>query len=315
MNKLKILYSTIIRSNHIIRYGEFFKWEVEKLPQVHLHFLERGGHIKEILKSLDFCPDFIFFDDFTKNYPLAGLDKINIPKGVLYWDVQKTQSEFRKFVEHNRIDFIFSFYRDAFLYYFPDYAPKFRWLPNHAYTEIHRDYGLEKDIDFLLMGQVCPRIYPLRDRIVREMRGRKNFVYYPHPGYKDFPRNTKGSELVGENYARIINRAKIFFTDDSIYRFPIAKYFEAPAGKALLLAPGSKELEDLGFINGRTFLEINKNNYLDLAFYYLEKERERKAIAQQGYEMVVKHHSTRARAREFFNYLKEGIYGLWNLKS
>lgn len=305
MDKIKILYSTINRGNHIIRYGEFFKWEVEKLPQVHLHFLERGGHINEILQTLDFYPDFIFFDDFTKNYPLAGLDKVNIPRGVLYWDVQKTQREFCNFVENNRIDLIFAFYRDAFLYYFPAYASKFRWLPNHVYTEVHRDYGLKKNIDFLLMGQVCPMVYPLRHKIAREMRGRKNFVYYPHPGYKDFSRNTKGSELVGENYARIINRAKIFFTDDSIFRFPIAKYFEAPAGKALLLAPGSKELKDLGFIDGKTFVEINKNNYLDLALHYLEKEEERKLIADQCYQMVLRDHSTKVRARQFLNYLQE----------
>ncbi len=303
MQKINILYSTINRSRYIIRYGEFFKRELMKLPEINVRLVEEDAHVKDLLN--DFNADFIFFDDFTQNKTMDGLRNVDIPKGVLYWDVHTTQKEFRWFVRYNRIDLVFSFYRDAFLGFFPDFAGRFRWLPNHVNTEVFRDYGLEKDIDFLLMGALCPRVYPLRTKIAGEMAGVRGFVHHAHPGYRDFGSKEERQALVGEHFAREINRAKIFFTDDSVFKYPIAKYFEVPACNTLLLASGSPELSDLGFIDGETFVEINERNYLKKALYYLANNMERKEIAQRGYEMVRRRHSTQVRAREFVQILRD----------
>lgn len=303
MKPINILYSTINRTQHVIRYGEFFKWEVQKLPDVNLHLVEEDQQVQSLLNK--FTPDFIFFDDFTKNKQMHGLNKVDIPKGVLYWDVQTTQNEFRSFVWKNNIDLVFSFYRDAFRGFFPEFATKLRWLPNHVYTNEFKDYGLKKDIDCLLMGALSDRIYPLRTKIAREMAGMKGFVHHQHPGYRHFSTEEEPIKMVGESFAREINRAKIFFTCDSIFGFPIAKYFEVPACNTLLLASGSQELSDLGFVNQDTFVEINEHNYLEKAYYYLEHEAERLEIAKRGYEMVRQKHSTTARARQFASYVKQ----------
>ena len=305
MKPINILYSTINRTHHVIRYGEFFKWEIEKLPDVNLYLVEEDEQIDRLLNK--FTPDFIFFDDFTKNKQMYGLEKVNIPKGVLYWDVQTTQNKFRSFVWKNNIDLVFSFYRDAFLRFFPEFATRLRWLPNHVYTEEFKDYGLDKDIDFLLMGALSDKVYPLRTRIAREMAGMKGFVHHQHPGYRDFLLQEEPLKLVGESFAREINRTKIFFTCDSIFGFPIAKYFEVPACNTLLLASGSQELRDLGFIDQENFVEINQNNYLEKAYYYLENEAERLEIAKRGSEMVRQKHSTAARALQFVSYVKQFI--------
>ncbi len=302
---INIIYSTLNRSNHIIRYGEFFKRELLKLPDVNLCLVEEEDHIKDIIRMNNITPDFIFFDDFTKNLPMHGLNEIDIPKGVLYWDVHTTQNEFRSFVWKNKINFVFSFYRDAFLGFFPEFACKLKWLPNHVYTEEFKDYGLKKEIDFLLMGALSKNVYPLRTKIAEEMAGVKGFVHYQHPGYKDFLPGERGYQLVGPSFAKTINQAKIFFTDDSVFRYPIAKYFEVPACNTLLMASGSKELRDLGFIDKLTFVEINPKNFLAKAMYYLEHENERKEIARRGYEMVRKRHSTTIRARQFVNIVKD----------
>jgi hypothetical protein len=303
MEKINILYSTVDRSNHIIRYGEFFKRELLKLQEIKIYLIESDAHIHNILQYVNFKPHFIFFDDFTMNKAMYGLEQISIPKGVLYWDIHTTQNEFRQFVRKNKVDLVFSFYRDSFLNFFPEFASKFRWLPNHVNIEEFRDYGLMKDIDFLLMGALSSRVYPLRTRIAREMAGLQGFVHHQHPGYRDF--SPEESKPVGDNFVREINRAKIFFTDDSIFKYPIAKYFEVPACNTLLLASGTKELRDLGFIDRETFVEINEDNYLKLAMYYLEHAEERKEIAQRGYEMVRERHKTAIRAKQFVNYLKE----------
>lgn len=305
MNKLKILYCTNDTSKNVIRYGDFFKQEVTKHNDVEVHCLEEEANIKDVINKLHFTPDFIFFDDLVWNKPLHGLKYVNIPKGILFWDIQRDQQKFRRFVYENDIDLIFSFYRDAFKRYFPELLYKFRWLPNHVNIEEFRDYQLDKELDFLLMGAVDEYTYPLRYKIDQGMNGYPGFVHNQHPGYGDYDKEDESKSLVGKYFAMEINKAKMFFTDDSRYNFPIAKYFEVPACKTLLLASGSKELEDLGFIDGETFVEINEDNYLEKALYYLEHEEERMAIIERGYRLVRENHTTVIRAKEFIAYIKE----------
>ncbi|MCL6573699.1 MAG: glycosyltransferase [Bacillus sp. (in: Bacteria)] len=305
MRKIKILYCTNDTCNNVIRYGDFFKREVLKKQDVEVLCLEEETHIKDVVNRLNFTPDFIFFDDVVWNKPLHGLKYCNIPKGILFWDIQRDQEKFRHFIYENDIDLIFSFYRDAFKTYFPELLYKFRWLPNHVNIEEFKDYQLEKEIDFLLMGAVDEYTYPLRYKIDKGMSSYPGFVHHHHPGYRDYDQDEESQSLVGKYFAMEINKAKIFFTDDSRYKFPIAKYFEVPACKTLLLASGSKELEDLGFIDGETFVEINEDNYLVRAQYYLEHEEERNAIAKRGYQMVRKKHTTAVRTKQFITYVRK----------
>ena len=305
MRKLKILYSTFDTSKKVIRYGEFFKNEVMKQHDVEVVCIDDDIDINDVLNRLNFKPDFIFFDDVLWNKTIHGLKLVNIPKGVLFWDIQKHQEWFRRFVYENDIDLIFSFYRDAFTSYFPELLYKFRWLPNYVNIEEFKDYQQEKEIDFLLMGAVDEETYPLRSIVDKGMSGYPGFIHHHHPGhYHDFDENEESQSLVGKYFAMEVNKAKMFFTDDSIYKFPIAKYFEVPACKTLLLASGSKELEDLGFIDGETFVEINEHNYKEKGLYYLEHEEERKAITERGYQMVRERHTTAKRAQEFISCIR-----------
>ncbi|RAP74348.1 glycosyltransferase [Paenibacillus montanisoli] len=305
MRKLKILYSTFDRRKNVIRYSEFFKQEVMKQHDVEVLFLEEETHINDVINSLNLTPDFIFFDDVLWNKPLHGLKDVKIPKGILFWDIQREQDIFRRFVHENHIDLVFSFYRDAFKGFYPELLHKFRWLPNYVDIEEFQDYQQNKEIDFLLMGAIHEETYPLRDKIAREMKGYPGFVHYEHPGYRNYEEEEEAQTRVGKYFSMAINKAKMFFTDDSCYQFPIAKYFEVPASKTLLLASGSKELEDLGFIDGVTFVEINGDNYLEKALYYLQHEEERNAITERGYRMVRERHTTQIRAKEFIQHIRD----------
>lgn len=157
------------------------------------------------------------------------------------------------------------------------------------------------------MGALSDKIYPLRTKIAREMAGMKGFVHHHHPGYRDFAPAEEQEKRVGESFAREINKAKIFFTCDSVFKYPIAKYFEVPACSTLLLASGSRELEDLGFIDGKTFVEITEHNYLEKAMYYLEHEDERLEIARRGYEMIRHNHTAAVRARQLEGYIRRHL--------
>ncbi|MDF2667839.1 MAG: glycosyltransferase family 1 protein [Paenibacillus sp.] len=300
---MNILFFTTDRRKSYQRASEFFKQELSKLPGIQARFIHEGGAVDRILAQLDFTPDFIYIDNLERfllaHGPITGLDKVKIPKGLLFMDLHRNQPLLNAFVKDNKIDLIFSHYRDAFLRDFPQHATRFRWMPFHVHTPLFKDYGLKKTIDYLLMGAVFKKVYPLRYKINKEMKQVKGFVYHEHPGYKTFSKEEEQKIFIVDGFAKEINRAKIFFTDQLIYGYPIAKYFEVLACNTLLLASGSKELRDLGFVDGETFVEIDESNFKSKAAHYLKHETVRKEIAHRGYEMVRSRHTTEIRARQF----------------
>jgi spore maturation protein CgeB len=106
-----------------------------------------------------------------------------------------------------------------------------------------------------------------------------------------------------------LNQSKIFLTCDSIYKFPVLKYFEALSCGALLLAPGSTELEQLGFKDGETFVEVNETNFLQKATYYLSHDQERNRITENGLKFIQERHTTEVRAKQLITHIRR-IIGL-----
>lgn len=317
LKQLKILYFTIDLSNYFQQSNENFKEELRKNQDIDVYFHHGSGDIQEILNKINFQPDFIFIDEIelfrlSFGFP-TGLNNIDIPTGVLIHDLHRDNHLYTRFILENEIDLVFTFYRDAFLHLYPQLADKMVWLPASINPNIFKDYGLEKKIDFLMMGAKVRKWYPLRSIIHEEMKNKPGYVYHGHPGYRNLNEEERKRFLVGEKYAREINRAKIFFTCDLIYKYPVKKYFEVTACNTLLLASGSKELKDLGFIHGETFIEINSKDVRQKANYYLYNEAERLAIAKRGHEMVMKNHTMEKRAVEFIEHLKKHIH--WSDKT
>ncbi|WP_162162942.1 glycosyltransferase [Gorillibacterium massiliense] len=265
-----------------------------------------GGYLPDILRQLDFVPDFIYFDDFESVRGVygipSGLNEINIPKGILFHDVFRVRDEFRDFVIENQFDLVFAHYRDSFLRYFPEFQDRFRWLPNHVYPKVFHNYQLEKTIDYLMMGKVNFK-YPLRKKILRAMADMEGFVTHDHPGYTWFSKEQAQSSYLDEQYAMEISRAKMFLTCGSRYHFAVGKFFEVPACGTLLLADYFPELIDLGFVDKHTYVHIHKKNFLDEAKYYLEHEDEREEISRNGYNLVHSRHTTEIRVKEFVDEL------------
>jgi len=308
MKRLKILYFTVDLTKNLQKDPLYFIQELEKLPELDIRILYKSGNIHDIIKELDFLPDFIFIDEIehfrkTQGF-IEGLKEVNIPSGILIHDLHRDNEIHSKYVIENEIDLVFTYYRDAFLRFYPELADRMVWFPKHINPNIFKDYQLPKEIDYLMMGATQKRFYPLRSYIHRKMRNHPGFVYHGHPGYKDFSEEEKEKLYIDEKYAKEINRAKIFFTCDLILKYPISKYFEVLACNTLLLAIGSQELRDLGFQDGETFVEINRKNFREKARYYLENEKERLEIAKRGYEMVHTHFQTKKRAKQFVDTIK-----------
>lgn len=282
---------------------------IEKFADVRYWY--RDGNIHDILAQLKFQPDFIFHYDMGYGYALApriaGLHEVDIPKGCYVIDAHYSPGERRKYFERNKIDLIFSATKSAFLKTYANDKDRFRWLPFSINPAVFKDWQLEKDIDFLLIGQLYDRQkktgyqtmtpkgrYPFREVVLEKMRGEKGFVFHPHPGH-----TASAKALVNERYAKELNRAKIFFTCGSRLQYPVQKFFEAPACKTLLLAEPVPDILELGFKDGENFVACNQSDFYEKAMYYLKNEEERKRITENGYRFIHSKHTNDVRAKEF----------------
>lgn len=266
--------------------------------RVELYVWYEAGDIREIIKHLNIAPDFVLVNEYGEtNAPaITGLSALDIPYAAALHDLHYRPLQRQEALDRDNIRFIFSLYRDKFYEWYPRFWNRLLWLPHHFDPRIFHDYGLAKDIDCLLMGAIHPTVYPLRHKILQAMQSRPGFVYHSHPGYRNFDINDEA--LVGERFAREINRAKIFFTCDSAYKYPVAKYYEVLACRTLLLASPSKELYDLGFEPDVNYVAINGHNFAQKTEYYLKHEEEREEIVSRGYALVHTRHTTAIRAMQ-----------------
>ncbi|GAA0182699.1 hypothetical protein SH2C18_50310 [Clostridium sediminicola] len=279
----------------------------------------KNGDINDILKEMNFLPDFIYYYDITHGYGLApkivGLDKVSIPKGCHVCDIHRSKERRKKFIENNNIDLIFSYYKEPFLNTYPEYTNKFRWSPFSVNNNIVKDWHLNKDIDYLLTGQFYykdsknpPKRLPpkgkyiFREAVFNKMRLDEGFEFIPHPGH-----TVKASEnvMINENYTKKLSRAKISFTCGSVLGYAVAKYFEVLGCKTLLLAKPNKDILELGFQDGINFVACDENDFYEKALYYKDNEKERERITKNGYEFIHSYHSNSIRALQVIKYIEE----------
>src|SRR5699024_10875269 len=186
------------------------------------------------------------------------------------------------------------------------------------------DWGLKNSIDSLLMGlthvtresrgrfslprKIPPKgRYAFRDAVFEEMKSDPGFVFYPHPGHYV----SKSKQLIAsEDYAKVLNQAKIFFTRGGRGRTggaAVLKFFEAPACKTLLIAAPSMDIEDLAFVDGQSYVACNQNNSKEKVHYYLNNNKEREKITQNGSNLVHKFHTNDYRAKQLIMEIKSSL--------
>lgn len=284
-----------------------------------VRYWHRDGNIKDILKKTDFKPDFILQYDVAWGYAfspiVSGLNQIDIPKGSVVIDIHYFPYVRRQYFKDTNIDMIFSLTKSPFLKTFPECQDKFRWWPFSINPEIFKDWQLEKDIDYLLMGQVydpdgtnntnTPKgRYPFREAVLKKMKDVDGFVYHSHPGH-DAPTTA----ILNERYAQELNRSKIFFTCGGVYKYPVLKYFEALACRTLLLAEPVQDITELGFVDGEHFVACDPSDFYEKAVNFLENESERQLITDRGYEFIHDFHTNEARAQQLVHYIEEFLEG------
>lgn len=287
-----------------------------------IHFLEKelenltnlvvwrdSERIEKILNTTFKKPDFILIVNdigFRMTPVLKGLQSIDIPTGLIVNDLHRFTESRRHYIRKNNINYIFSVIRDKFHEIYPEYKNRMIWIPHSINTRIYKDYNFKKNISLLMMGAVTEH-YPLRQKILRSYKKDIELVYHEHPGYQSLDTLKKDYLYIDTKYAQEINRAKIFFTCPSIFNYPVMKYYEVLACRSLLLAPTFKELEDIGFLPGVHFVDINESNFKEKATYYLNNEHERRKITDEGYKFIHQNHTVQIRAQQLVKQIEQII--------
>ncbi|WP_243292921.1 glycosyltransferase [Bacillus sp. FJAT-47783] len=305
---LNILYiakdlSSFLNKNHF-----YLEQELSKISN--LMIWRKSGNIKGIIEKLPVKPDFILMVNdigIELNPVIEGLKSIQIPTGLFVNDIQRFTEKRREYIRKNNINYLFSVYRDKFKEVYPEFLNKMYWIPHHVNTNIYKDYKIKKEINYLMLGATNIDVYPLRNKILRYYQNNPEFVYRKHPGYVNRSKIEEKKQIIGENYAKWLNKSMVFFTCGSVFNYPVMKYYETLACRALLLAPTFKELEDLGFIPGVHFVPINEFDFNKKAYFYITNHKERKRITDQGYKFVHKNHSTETRANQLIQIISSTI--------
>lgn len=307
MAKLKLLIISKDTENTMDQNYFFLEQELQKAADVMIW--RKEGTLRNLLTVSKMVPDYILIlnDTGLNLQPLfKDLHHFSIPKGLIINDIHRFTEERRRYIKKSRFTHLFSVVKMPFHKIYPEFSHQWRWLPHFVNSSLFKDYKLKKNIDFLLMGAVN-EVYPTRCAIQEAFKGDSRFIHHPHPGYGRLKPDLPDQYYVGENYAREMNRAKIFFTCPSIYEYPVMKYYESLAVNTLLLAPSFPELLDLGFEPGKHFVDIDPKNVKEKAEYYLTHKAEREQIALQGHLFIQAKHTVQVRARQLLSMIEEAI--------
>lgn len=175
---------------------------------------------------------------------------------------------------------------------------KFIPIPRGINAELFRDYDEERTVDVTLLGAMGD-FYQLRNYFHQSLRSQSWLKYFthPHPGY-DF--DTKGA-CVGEDYAQSLARSKVFVSCTGRYGLPFIKIFEVLASGALLMCDKPSGSEQLGLIDGETYVEVNKSNFMQKLKYYLSHPEELTRVSAAGQALFLAEYTVEHSATRFIN--------------
>lgn len=169
-----------------------------------------------------------------------------------------------------------------------------------------------KEHEVVFLGAHREKVYPLRHTIVEELtklcedNNWRYLVKGRPPGKtveRDIEKLKQEGYIVGDLYGKTVASSKIFIFGNSIFSYPLSKYFEIMGSGTLVMANEPQSAEALGFIDGETYVKINKDNWKAKLAQYLNDDDERERIAHNGYKHVIENHSVEKRAQQQLDFL------------
>jgi len=173
------------------------------------------------------------------------------------------------------------------------------WLPHCISPKIFKDYKQKKTIDALSVGTLMHKSTK-EDRQFFLNTIKKMPIKSERAVADRYKREHKGA-----NFSKIINRARVTGTTNTKWQV-LAKCFEIPASRSCMFCNDSSDMEELGFVDGVTYVRWNRDDLRDKLHYYLIENPEMlQQITDNGYNMVHERHNTVVRADEWMSYMEQ----------
>ena len=193
------------------------------------------------------------------------------------------------FAVWERSDLIMSASNEYFRNQYPQFADKLVWLATSCFVP-HKGYANlpfneNPQMRCLLSGCANLLYYPLRHHVVRRCQ-----KYKPHERLIDIVSKTpKGKgrwKYVEDIYAKWLNQYFCCVTSASIFRYAVMKYSEIPAAGSLLLAEDVSDVRKMGFIPGKHFVAITKENVMSQIKSCLRHPEKYEGVRREGMEFA-----------------------------
>jgi len=181
--------------------------------------------------------------------------------------------------------------------YKKEYSCTYYPLPVCFDPEIFKPNDSPKVLNCVFLGAVTKEAYPLRSELLwflKEDLGIANTL-------------VSTSRYPVEEYAKYLKQSKMIFTCSSVYKYLLAKYFEAMACKCLVVADKPREIPGTKLVDEWNFLEVNMDNFATKIRHYLANPEKTTPIVENAYQYVMSNHTAKIRARQLSEILHDEL--------
>ena len=215
---------------------------------------------------------------------IPGLIDLNKNIKLIMWpgDLQCYNNKLcleNKLKVFERCDLIVSPSYEHFVKLYPQFLPKYRFMPKFFSPHdryMRLPFNDAPQMRCLLSGSLNHQVYPLRSFIKNNGGG---LVDYRPPTY------------VGDAYAKLLHSYFCCVATSSIFNYALSKHFEITAVGSLLLADETEDLKKAGFISNQHYVPITKPNVFKTITQCLKNPVEYEHIRRAGMKFVRENHS------------------------
>ena len=236
--------------------------------------------VQENIDTLEYKFDIVIA---YKPLEMKNFKEVNIPKCLRYnemFDINFTRDE----ILNSGANLVICHHQNEMEYYQQMKNITFKHIAHCANHHIFRKMGMDKEIDFLLIGSIWDR-YPLRIRMLKifdKIKSQYKTEVYQHPGYDLVDAK---SDVHQKHFAEAINRTKIAITCTGKYRSRYGKLVEVPmCGTALACDLPDEEQQDFRQILINIDNSMSDDEIIGVLKRYLLDENLRKQKEKIGLE-------------------------------
>jgi len=177
--------------------------------------------------------------------------------------------------------------------YLPDLSDMIYYFPYFVDTDLYRDYGQDKLIPLLFIGDFERAAYPWRKKIKSALGSSFPMLVFPHPGYSSG--YSSSYPLYGERYARTINASIIVPSGGAFNKQFLKKHLEILACRACLISDDTPAVRAFGLQDMENCVFADENDIVEKLHALFQHLEEIERITNEGFAFIHAHHSYKNR--------------------